>query len=228
MEPLTKTATPAPKASESCLLDADADELAGAAAGGSLSAFHSLYECFMPIVLGYTRSALASAEEAEDAAADTFMRALERLDSFDSELGSFRVWLLSIARHLVIDRRRARRAQPMEPAEIDARLNGGPAMEESFSDGLDSRLMAALGRLSPTQRQVIALRYLIGVSNEECARVLGKNVATVHQHHHMALRALASALEPSGKGVRRTQSMSRLGPPRRRLGQSFTALAPAR
>ncbi len=205
------------------LSDAEAQELACEAEDGSLAAFDRLYEAYMPLVLAYTRSALTSAEEAEDAAADAFVRALERLSSFDAARGSFRVWLLSITRNLVIDRNRARRAEPMEPDELEARLNAQAPMVEDVGGELGPRLAAAVARLSPTQRQVIALRYLIGVSNEECARILDKRVATIHQHHHEALRRLAAMLD-AGTGERRAQAMSRPLRPSRRTGQSFSVL----
>ena len=68
------------------------------------------------------------------------------------------------------------------PEPADERANGDP--------GLRARIVAALERLSPAQREVFVLVHLEEQSVAETAAVLGKAIGTVKSHLHRALESL--------------------------------------
>jgi RNA polymerase sigma-70 factor (ECF subfamily) len=75
----------------------------------------------------------------------------------------------------------------------------GPAGEAGRAE-LRADVRPALGRLSPEHREALVLRYYVGLSEGEMAKVLGVRPGTVKSRLHRALRALGAVLEPGGAG----------------------------
>src|SRR6478672_8584050 len=96
--------------------------------------------------------------DVEEVVQDTFVRAFGAIDSFRGE-SSFRTWLFTIARRLMLDRRRsdARRRDVAEVKEGDAVSEYG-ALDSIIAEEAAERVRAALEKLSPTQREVFLLR----------------------------------------------------------------------
>jgi RNA polymerase sigma-70 factor (ECF subfamily) len=141
------------------------------------------------------------AGEAQDAAQDAFLKAYNALPRF-REGAPFRPWLLTIVANEARNRRRSagRRAHLLQRAAAAA----GPA-QAATAPGADlavlagarrSELVAALQRLAPDHREVLVLRYLLDLSEAECAAVLGCRPGTVKSRHARALDRLRGMLEP--------------------------------
>jgi RNA polymerase sigma-70 factor (ECF subfamily) len=64
-----------------------------------------------------------------------------------------------------------------------------------------AKVRAALRHLTPDQQQVIALKYLEGLSNQEVAAVLEKTVGAVKSLQHRALSALRRQLAPDKERI---------------------------
>ncbi|HSK08509.1 MAG TPA: RNA polymerase sigma factor [Vicinamibacterales bacterium] len=80
-------------------------ELVERARHGDRDAFGELVERHQQAVFRTALAALRSREEAEEVAQDAFVAAMQKLDDFRGE-ASFKTWLLAIAWHRAIDRRR--------------------------------------------------------------------------------------------------------------------------
>ncbi len=133
-------------------------------------------------------------QRAEDLAQETLVRAWQhpealRADAFDS----VRPWLLTVARRLAIDARRARQARPAEVG--DAVLENAPVCAdhaERAAAALDVR--EAVKTLTPEHREVLVLVYFQGASVAEAAEALGIPPGTVKSRAYYALRALRRVL----------------------------------
>jgi RNA polymerase sigma-70 factor (ECF subfamily) len=137
---------------------------------------------------------LGERDAAEEVVQDTFVRAFSSLESFRGE-SSLRTWLFTIARRLVVDRRRAfrRRRDVGDLEEVDA------ATEYTALDGLIAseakrKVWGAVGKLSPTQREVFLLRVNEGLSYKEIAEVAGTTEGAARVHYHNALRTVKENL----------------------------------
>jgi RNA polymerase sigma-70 factor, ECF subfamily len=133
---------------------------------------------------------------AEDVVQETLLRAWRHPDSLDPVKGSARPWLWTVARHLVVDGERARRARPPEVAE--SALAAVPV-----NDGVDQALVAqvvadALSTLTSEHRSALLQTYYRGCSVAEAADALGVPTGTVKSRTYYALRALRLALEERG------------------------------
>jgi RNA polymerase sigma-70 factor, ECF subfamily len=135
-------------------------------------------------------------QEPDEVVQDTFVRAFGSFDSFRGE-SSLRTWLFTIARRLVLDRRRAQRRRPeAEPLEdVDVAGDGGyTALDSMVAAESEAQVRDAVERLSPTQREVFTLRVGEGLSYKEIAEVVGTTEGAARVHYHNALRAIKEAL----------------------------------
>lgn len=152
---------------------------------GERAAFGDLYRLYYPAIYRLARFSLG--EGAEDAAAETFLRAWRALPKYKATGAPFVSWLYGIARHVVADELRARRRTVVDPDPPQA------AVEDHPDDRLD--LLAGLARLPARQRQVIEMKYLIGLTNPEVAAALGISVGAVNAKQWRALNSLKRMLE---------------------------------
>ena len=137
---------------------------------------------------------LGDRDGAEEVVQDTFVRAFASLESFRGD-SSLRTWLFTIARRLVVDRRRAfrRRREVGDLEDVDA------ATEYTALDGLiaseaKKKVWGAVGKLSPTQREVFLLRVNEGLSYKQIAEVAGTTEGAARVHYHNALRTVKENL----------------------------------
>src|SRR4051812_16308966 len=128
--------------------------------------------------------------EIDELVQDTFVRAFHSLDGFRGD-SSFRTWLLTIERRLLLDRRRAEKRRPDrgEIQEGDAATNFD-ALDGMLADESRRRLTEAVTKLSPTQRQVFSLRVAEGLSYKEIADAVGTTEGAARVHYHNAMKAV--------------------------------------
>jgi RNA polymerase sigma-70 factor (ECF subfamily) len=135
-------------------------------------------------------SSMGAREDVDEIVQDTFVRAFTAIDGFRGE-SSLRTWLFTIARRLLLDRRRAarRRGEHVEVHETDAATEFDP-LDGVVADETQDRLRTALARLSTTQREVFVLRVSEGLSYREIAEAVGTTEGAARVHYHHAMRAI--------------------------------------
>lgn len=134
-------------------------------------------------------------DEIEELVQDTFVRAFSSLDSFRGD-SSFRTWLFTIERRLMLDRRRADRRQRITvPVEAGDAATDYTALDALLAEETGSRVRTAVDSLSPTQREVFTLRVEQGLSYREIAEVVGTTDGAARVHYHNAMRAVKEFLD---------------------------------
>jgi RNA polymerase sigma-70 factor (ECF subfamily) len=153
----------------------------------------ALYADYAGPLLEYVQRLLGGDRfQAEDIVQETLLRAWRHADALAGE--SARPWLFAVARRLVIDGYRRRRARPPAVAG-DALLDTAPAPDELERALLAWEIVEALRNLSPAHRQVLLEVHYRDRSVAEAAAVLGIPEGTVRSRTYYALRALRLALE---------------------------------
>jgi RNA polymerase sigma-70 factor (ECF subfamily) len=159
-------------------------ELVARAQEGDRGAFEELYRSHVAGVARTVRYRLGRVDE--DVVAEVFVRAWRALPRYRATGSGFGAWLGGICRHLVVDEFRARgRAVPV--AEVPDR-----SVEPMTADLL--ALRDAIDLLPTEQRQIVELKYLVGLTNEEVAAALHTTPGAVNAKQWRALRALEHLL----------------------------------
>jgi RNA polymerase sigma-70 factor (ECF subfamily) len=204
------------------LEDADTARLVARIQAGDRDGFADLYMRYFDRVYTYMRIALRDVGDAEDATQQVFVNLMGALPRYEQRGRPFRAWLFTIARHHAFRELRKRgRLEPMAPAQLERHQD-----EAGWDDGelgapywiSDRELVLFIERLALAQRQVLVLRYMVGLSPSQIAPLLGRSVADVRLLHHRALVSLRARLNAIGRGPAQGQARR---PVRRRVGQAL-------
>ena len=186
----------------------------------SPEAWTEIYNTHYAAIFRYAKARVFDKTTAEDLASSVFVGALKGIDSYKYRGRPLLSWLYRIARNVVASyqrevlaprgeelkegldlpqrviwhlirqpRRHSAGATEMDLISI-ASGEGDPAM---LADRLDLR--NALAKLPANQREVVILRFLVGLSAQEVAEVIGKKPAAVYSLQARAILALRERLK---------------------------------
>jgi RNA polymerase sigma-70 factor (ECF subfamily) len=141
-------------------------------------------------------TAVAGRDLAEDAAQDTYMRAIRALPAYRGEAGA-RTWLLSIARRAAIDAIRvASRRRRLTRLLVDR----GETTTIEVSLGDSALTEQVLTRLEPDRRTAFVLTQLLGFDYVGAAAICGCPVGTIRSRVARARDQLIRELGPTDPG----------------------------
>jgi RNA polymerase sigma-70 factor (ECF subfamily) len=159
------------------------------------AAFETLFVHFGPRVKSYLLRLGAGATLADDLAQEAMLTMWRKAQLFDPAKASASTWIFTIARNLRIDAiRRERRPEfdPNDPAFVpdeeplaDARM---------MRDDENTRLRAALAKLSTEQAQVIQMSFFSEKSHSQIAKELRLPLGTVKSRLRLAMARIKDAL----------------------------------
>ena len=137
----------------------------------SVTTFARAAEDHLEDVLAYLVYVTRDRSLAEDLAGDAFERALRLWSRYDPRKGSVKTWLCQVARTTALDHFRAEKRRLRR--ETAYALGEPRVAAEPLAEGLSPELERALAKLTPAEREVIALRVLLELDGPAAARVLG-------------------------------------------------------
>jgi len=155
-------------------------------------------ESLIRSVYAYVAYRVGDGPDAEDVTSETFERAFRYRASFDARKGEPIAWLVGIARHCVEDERAARRPEPADE------LAEHPTGDVEGETVLRLELRAAVLKLSPRERDLVALRYGADLKVRQIAELLGERTNTIEVALHRALGRLRGLLDdeaPPAQGL---------------------------
>jgi RNA polymerase sigma-70 factor (ECF subfamily) len=175
------------------------------ARAGDQQALGDLYDWYMPRVYRYAVARIGNPVEAEDLTEEVFLKMLGAIGSFRWKDVPFSSWLFRIAHNHVAThfRRNAQRGGPTSaiPEEmVDGRHDIAASVEAQMTM---EEVRRATQLLPNAQREVIALRFAVGLSIADTAKVLGKREGNIKALQHKAVARLQRLLipEPQGQGI---------------------------
>ncbi|HWG33917.1 MAG TPA: RNA polymerase sigma factor [Gemmatimonadaceae bacterium] len=134
-------------------------------------------------------------DSVDEVVQDTFVRAFAAIDSFRGE-SAFRTWLFTIARRLILDRRRSeRRSRMVATVEEGDAVTTFDALDTMVADESMVRVRMAVNALSQKQKEVFMLRLEQGLSYKEIAELVGTTEGAARVHYHNAMRAVKEFLD---------------------------------
>jgi RNA polymerase sigma-70 factor (ECF subfamily) len=202
---------------------------------GDQRAFGLLVQAYQKPVFNLTYRMLGNAQEAEDAAQETFLRAYSSLRQYQPE-HKFSTWLFAIANHHCIDRLRKRRVAfvSIEDNPILENMSGESPMPErqALMREQSAEMQRLLQELDPDYRLPLILRYWEEYSYEDIATAMEITVAAVKSRLFRARQQVAklyaereAATTPPGAGARATSGDVRGRDAKQSVGQPMRILA---
>jgi RNA polymerase sigma-70 factor (ECF subfamily) len=202
---------------------------------GDQRAFGLLVQAYQKPVFNLTYRMLGNAQEAEDAAQETFLRAYSSLRQYQPE-HKFSTWLFAIANHHCIDRLRKRRVSfvSIEDNPVLENMSGESVLPErqALMREQSAEMQKLLQELEPEYRLPLILRYWEDYSYEDIAATMEITVAAVKSRLFRARQQIAklygrreAATTPPGAGAHARTSGSKTRESKQAVGQPLRMLA---
>jgi RNA polymerase sigma-70 factor (ECF subfamily) len=172
-------------------------DLLGKAQGGNLFAFEEIVRRYQRRVYGVAYRIVRRRDVADDVTQETFIRAWEKLSSYDVSR-PFGPWVCRIAANLAVNHVRSPLAREQELPEGHGESSSpAPGPLQGVLDAEAQRVLAeALAGLPREQRAVFVLRVNEEMSYQEIAEALQLSIGTVMSRLHRAREKLREALLP--------------------------------
>ena len=184
--------------------DVGDSELVAHAQGGDLDAIGRLYDQHHESIFRYLWLRLGDRQAAEDLTGDVFMRMLTALPGYRSVGLPFRAWLYRIAHNLLVDHFRKANNRVLVPLdEIKEQNDENDPASATEQKLIVARVNHALSQLDQNQREVIVLRFIVGLSLREVAWAVNKTEAAVKSLQHRGLAAVRLVLSQEQEQVTR-------------------------
>lgn len=182
-------------------------EIVALARGGEETAYRELVRRYERPLFSLLYRMVRDRELAEDLAQETFVKALNAIESYRPEF-KFSSWIFKIANNAAIDHLRRRELDTLSlegsphaetPEAVEATALQIGDRQESPLDEVEARelggeIEAAIAKLRPEYRSCILLRHVEGRAYEEIAEILGLPLGTVKTYIHRARNELRREL----------------------------------
>lgn len=157
-------------------------------------ALAELCAAYYPKMLKFMRYRVGPGE-ADDLTGEVFVKVMR---SIGSQTGSFDAWLYRVARNVIVDRVRYHQARP-ETELTDT-------MAETLTNGKETHAAAdtrmdvdtALAAMNDEHRELLTLKFVQGMSNEEISEITGQNLNAIRAMQFRALKAMRTVLDRKG------------------------------
>lgn len=195
-------------------------ELVCRAKARSPEAWTEIYTTHYGAIFRYAKARVFDETTAEDLASAVFVGALKGIDAYQYRGRPLLAWLYRIARNVVasyqrelLDSRDEGLKQRLDlPRRVIRHLMRRPRRDDARAVGMDLTAVAsresdpamlvdrldlhnALAKLPTNQREVVVLRFFVGLSGQEVAEVIGKKPAAVYSLQARAILALRGQLK---------------------------------
>jgi len=156
---------------------------------GNLEEFEKLYNFYFKKIYRFIYWRTSHKETAEDLTSQTFIKALEKISTFNQSLGTFSAWIFRIARNKTIDYYRRKRT------EIDIDRVWELSSREDIAQDFQTRekLKEAahyLDKVKLEHRDIVIMRVWDGLSYKEISQIVGKSEANCRMIFSRTIRTL--------------------------------------
>jgi len=160
-------------------------------------AFGILYQLYVDKIYNYIYYKVGNHADAEDLTAKVFLKAFKHIKNYEERGLPFYAWLHRIAHNLVANWHRdqsRRKVIPLGELPIRSREDVDPLSSLENKERL-RKVMAAVRTLPPEKQEIIYLKFVERLSNQEIAQIMGKTENAIKALYHRALIALREKLK---------------------------------
>jgi RNA polymerase sigma-70 factor (ECF subfamily) len=165
-------------------------ELVESALRGSIDSFGRLCSRYYNSMVAVAYSVLADHHLAQDAAQETFARALQNLEKLKRKK-SFALWLAAICRNVAHDM--------VKEKSRHVNIQDHSQLPDTPTESFDSQpVRQAIDTLSPSEKELIVLRYYNKLSHQQMSAVLGLTRPAINNRLFRARQKMAKYLKRNG------------------------------
>ena len=164
------------------------------AKSGDARIISELYERYRVGVFRYLYYRTGDLQAAEDLTSDVFLRMLRSIENYQQTSVSFDAWLFQIARNVAIDHYRKSRHRQHLPLNDELIAKDERVDRTVERELISENLAEALARLNETQRDVIVMRFVVGMRISQVAQMLHKSEDAIKGLQRRGLMALRDIL----------------------------------
>lgn len=158
---------------------------------GEIKNFEGLYEIYIDKIYKYVYYKTLDKETSQDITSETFLKALEKISTFDSSRGNFSMWIYTIARNIIADHYKQYKNIQHELDVWDLEISSDENIIENISNkNLFESLSVYLKELKPHEREILFLRIWEDLPFREIALVQDKTEAAVKMSFKRAIESL--------------------------------------
>lgn len=175
----------------------DLSLLLTASAAGDQDSFARFYDASAPRVLGLVLRVLRDRAQAEEVTQEVFLQVWRTAGSFDPSRGSALGWLLTLAHRRAVDRVRSVVAQSKRDVAYESQhaTTAFDSTAETAEGRMEAtKVRAALGALTTTQRSAVELAFFDGLTHSEVSERLGVPLGTAKTRIRDGLRRMRNEL----------------------------------
>lgn len=161
-----------------------------------MSNFEEVYQRYFKDVLLFLKGLCKNESLAEELTAETFLNALQAIDSFQGEC-DIRVWLCQIAKNLYYSYlRKNKRLEPFEPEDMEHTDSQVKTIEEQMMDKESAiRIHRILHEMKEPYKEVFSLRVFGELSFGQIGNIFGKTENWACVTYHRARLKLQQEME---------------------------------
>lgn len=175
------------------VMEDEVTALISRAKAGDKQAFAEIYALFYSRIYRFVYFLIYDPQLAQDLTQNTFIKTWNALPSFSLEKGTIQAFIFAIARNLVIDHQRKKKAVSLDVVgEINSKEN---LQDNLVNKEQKKELFKALSVLNQYEKQLIILRYFEDLSMLEIAEIVDKQEGAVRVRIHRVLKKLKDELE---------------------------------
>src|SRR5258708_295424 len=170
------------------------------------AAFGELYARYRKKIYAYVYFRTGNHHDAEDLTARVFHRALVHIETYVERGVPFQAWLYRIAHNLVANWHRDRNRRKVVPLDdfIAAGLRSEGPEDTTEAQQEKERLLAAIKRLPEERQQLLVLKFVDKLSNQDIGEIMDRSEGAIKSLYHRTLLALREELTASqSESVRR-------------------------
>ena len=160
--------------------------------------FTELYDKYFARIYNYIRYRVIERDAADDLVSAVFEKVLDKYESFDPGRSGVEPWLFAIARNTLNDYFRRRKVRGwFTITDREENIASPQSVEGSVQSAEENALLlAALSKLSEAERELVAMKFTLGLTNRAIAAETGLGESNVGVILFRAMKKLKELLEP--------------------------------
>lgn len=160
--------------------------------------FEEVYDKYFARIYNYIRYRVLDRGAADDLVSAVFEKVLDNFGSFDPARAPLEPWLFAIARNTLNDYFRRRRVRGwFSLTDREENIASSESVEGTAQRNEENaRLLAALGGLSEVERELIAMKFTLDLTNRDIAAQAGLGESNVGVILFRAMGKLREKLGP--------------------------------